>query len=152
MIDQALQEKILDENGCGGWPCTFDREIEGHEVTLTSKPRFTFRDGHIQMTGSASVAIDCWFDPDIDYEAKIRFHFETDANGNKVIAPDVYDEDVASPASTGSWGHHFTTRICLIASPPSSTPWAAKVVEPRAQDRRGDQVHGRGDPRRGRRS
>ncbi len=95
MIDQALQEKILDENGCGGWPCTFDREIEGHEVTLTSKPRFTFRDGHIQMTGSASVAIDCWFDPDIDYEAKIRFHFETDANGNKVIAPDVYDEDVS---------------------------------------------------------
>jgi hypothetical protein len=94
MIDQALQEKILDENGCGGWPCTFDHEIEGHEVTLTSEPRFTFHDGYIQMNGSATVAIDCWFDPDVDYEAKVKFHFETDESGNKVIKPDVYDEDV----------------------------------------------------------
>jgi len=94
MIDQALQEKILDENGCGGWPCTFDHEIEGHDVTLTSKPRFTFHDGYIQMNGSASVAIDCWFDPDVDYEAKVRFYFETDESGNKVIKPDVYEEDV----------------------------------------------------------
>ena len=94
MIDQALQEKILDENGCGGWPCTFDHEIEGHEVTLTSEPSFKLHDGYIQMNGSAEVAIDCWFDPDVDYEAKVKFHFETDESGNKVIVSDVYDEDV----------------------------------------------------------
>jgi len=94
MIDRALQEKILDENGCGGWPCTFDHEIEGHEVTLTSKPSFRLHDGYMQMNGSAEVAIDCWFDPDVDYEAKVKFHFETDGSGNKVIVPDVYDEDV----------------------------------------------------------
>jgi len=94
MIDDALQEKILDENGCAGWPCTFDHKIEGHDVTLTNEPTFTLHSGHMQMTGSAEVAIDCWFDPDVDYEAKVDFHFETDASGNKVIAPNVFDEDV----------------------------------------------------------
>jgi len=94
MIDSALQEKVLDENGCSGWPCTFDHEIEGHEVTLTNKPSFELKNGYIQMNGSAEVAVDCWFDPDVDYEAKVNFHFETDSEGNKVIAPNVYDEDV----------------------------------------------------------
>jgi len=94
MIDQAIKEKILDENGCGGFPCKFDHEIEGHEVTLTGRPDFTLEDGYMHMTGSAEVAIDCWWDPDFDFEAKVNFHFETDADGNKTVVPDTYDEDV----------------------------------------------------------
>jgi hypothetical protein len=94
LIEEALQTKVLDENGCSGWPCTFDHEIEGHEVTLTSKPKFKLKNGHIQMNGSAEVAIDCWFDPDVDFEAKVDFHFGTNAEGEKIIVPNVYDEDV----------------------------------------------------------
>lgn len=94
MVDVTLKEQILDANGCSDWPCTFNHEIEGHEVTLTSKPTFTLQSGYIQMHGEASVSVDCWFDPDVDYEAKATFHFETDGDGNKTIKPDLYDEDV----------------------------------------------------------
>jgi hypothetical protein len=94
LIDQALQEQVLDENGCAGWPCKFDHEIEGHEVTLTSKPNFTLKDGHIKMTGSAEVEVDCWFDPDVSFEAKVNFSFQYNADGDKIIVPNVYDEDV----------------------------------------------------------
>jgi len=93
IIKGALDEHILQENGCSGWPCKFDHKIEGHNVKIW-EPKFSLKDGYMKMTGSAEVAIDCWFDPDVDFEAKVNFYFDTDANGNKIIKPNVYGEDL----------------------------------------------------------
>ncbi len=94
MFDEAVDVHILEENDDTNFPMTFKEKIKGHEVTLTSRPDFVLHSGYIKMDGSASVAIDCWFDPDIDYEAKIDFSFDTNDDGEKIIKPNVYDEDM----------------------------------------------------------
>jgi hypothetical protein len=93
MFREAVRVNILEANHDTNFPCTYEKKIEGHTVTLTEEPSFALHNGYIQMNGSAEVAIDCWFDPDVDYEAKVGLSFGTDENGNKIIQPNVYDAD-----------------------------------------------------------
>jgi hypothetical protein len=62
-------------------------EMQGHDVTL-ERLDLSLADGHINVSGTAEASVDCWDDPEVDFEGSVTLNPSIDPAGAISIKAD----------------------------------------------------------------